>query len=68
MFLLSSFMEYLIEHPTFFLLSRLHEFVWHGEDRSNIGRMIPGARKFKKLAAVPDQFSYNVSLGWGSGY
>ncbi|XP_064617464.1 uncharacterized protein LOC135481727 [Liolophura sinensis] len=38
----------------------LHKFVWHGSDPQDKARMIPSSRKFTQLAAIPDQFYYNV--------
>ncbi len=39
---------------------RLHEFKWHGEDRSQPGRFIPGKSQFTQLCHVPSQFYCNV--------
>ena len=38
----------------------LHSFVWHGTDRKNKTRKIPGGLTFNKLRVIPDQFYFNV--------
>ncbi|KAL5020118.1 hypothetical protein ScPMuIL_003010 [Solemya velum] len=38
----------------------LHNFKWHGPDPTSLGRMIPNHSEFDQLAAIPDQFYYNV--------
>ena len=41
-------------------IHRLHDFIWHGSDRSNPGRFIPNKLKFTKLRHVPSQIYCNV--------
>ncbi|KAK2170014.1 hypothetical protein LSH36_5g17031 [Paralvinella palmiformis] len=38
----------------------LHNFSWHGQDRNRVGHMIPDHEKFVQLAAIPQQFYYDV--------
>ncbi|CAF1135529.1 unnamed protein product [Didymodactylos carnosus] len=39
----------------------IHEFIWHGEQEEHKARIVPGAKVFKKLRLIPDQFYYNIS-------
>ena len=41
--------------------TRLHEFVWHGTDRNNKTKKIPGGLRFTNLRVIPDQFYYNTA-------
>lgn len=53
----------IVQGPTVFMPNAnewLHEFKWHGTDPANKTRMIPGSDVFKQLAAIPEQFYYNV--------
>jgi hypothetical protein len=50
--------------PTIFTPSAdewLHEFVWHGTDRNNKTKKIPGGLRFTNLRVIPDQFYYNTA-------
>ncbi len=54
-----------VDHRTLYyyfiiIFCRLHEFKWHGEDRSQPGRFIPGKNQFTQLCHVPSQFYCNV--------
>ena len=44
-----------------FEIDRLHKFNWHGTDKGNKTKQVPGALVFSKLKVIPDQFYYNVS-------
>lgn len=44
----------------YYLMCRLHTFVWHGTDPGNKTRKIPGGLKFTKLRVIPDQFYLNI--------
>ena len=44
-----------------FETDRLHKFNWHGTDKGNKTKQVPGALVFSKLKVIPDQFYYNVS-------
>ncbi|XP_062521520.1 uncharacterized protein LOC134196423 [Corticium candelabrum] len=49
--------------PTQFVPSAdewMHEFSWHGPDKTNKTKLIPNQWRFTKLKVVPDQFYYNV--------
>lgn len=53
----------IIQGPTVFVPEAeewLHHFKWHGCDPYDKTRMIPGKNEFEQLAAIPDQFYYNV--------
>ncbi|XP_064395778.1 uncharacterized protein LOC135342867 [Halichondria panicea] len=53
----------IVQGPTIFVPNAhewLHEFKWHGEDRSHPGRFIPGKSQFTQLCHVPSQFYCNV--------
>eukprot|EP00033_Pygsuia_biforma_P001034 GCRY01001179.1.p1 GENE.GCRY01001179.1~~GCRY01001179.1.p1 ORF type:complete len:480 (+),score=98.15 GCRY01001179.1:218-1441(+) len=53
-----------VRGPASFMLGPnqwLHKFVWHGSDKNNKTRKIPGALKFSQLRSIPDQFYYNVT-------
>lgn len=39
----------------------IHEFTWHGDDKTSKTHIIPNANKFQKLRLIPDQFYYNVT-------
>ena len=39
----------------------IHEFTWHGEDGAHKTHIVPGAKKFRKLRLIPDQFYYNIT-------
>ena len=44
--------------PALFVPSQdewLHEFRWHGADRKNPRRKVPGALRFERLRVIPDQ-------------
>lgn len=40
---------------------RLHEFLWHGNDPLDKGRLVKNSLSFTKLKTVPAQLYYNVS-------
>lgn len=42
-------------------MCRLHDFVWHGSDKSNPGRFIPQKLRFTQLRHVPSQIYCNVN-------
>ena len=44
----------------FLACCRLHEFQWHGSDRNDPGRYIPGKNKFKQLRHVPSHLYCTV--------
>ena len=49
--------------PTVFTPSAdewMHNFVWHGTDRHNKTKKVPGGLTFTKLRVIPDQFYYNI--------
>lgn len=53
-----------VQGPTLFIPSAnewLHEFLWHGNDPDDKGRLIKGRLKFTKLKTVPAQLYYNIS-------
>ncbi|KAH3768884.1 uncharacterized protein LOC127844917 [Dreissena polymorpha] len=59
----SSVQRRIIQGPCVFVPEAeewLHDFKWHGSDPDNKARMIPGQDKFQQLAAIPEQFYYNV--------
>lgn len=39
---------------------RLHEFTWHGSDRNDPGRYIPGKNRFVQLRCVPSHLYCSV--------
>ena len=41
---------------------RLHQFEWHGPDRSDPAHWTPKGNQFTELAHVPNHFYYNVCL------
>ena len=40
--------------------TRFHEFIWHGSNRSDPGRYIPGKNKFIQLRHVPSHLYCSV--------
>ncbi|CAF1167962.1 unnamed protein product [Rotaria sordida] len=59
-----SSVRHIIKGPTLYAPKPnewIHEFTWHGEDGTHKTHIIPGAKKFKKLRLIPDQFYYNIT-------
>jgi len=53
-----------VRGPTLFIPSAnewLHEFIWHGNDVNDKGRLIKGQLQFTQLRTVPAQLYYNVN-------
>ena len=42
------------------IICRLHEFVWHGSNRSEPGRLLPRMNIFNLLRCIPSQIYVNV--------
>ena len=49
-------------NPTYCDFVRLHQFEWHGPDRSDPAHWTPKGNQFTELAHVPNHFYYNVCL------